>query len=95
MIDERVCLAALCELRSRAVRQQFRCREAIISLRDTTVPSTHAPRGIEIVSITMENGISERTKFDSWYSVHAPYGRLCYLCTKAIYTATQACVKAV
>jgi len=57
MIDETACLAALCELRSRAVRQTFRCREAIISLRDTTVPSTHAPRGIEIVSMFMEYSI--------------------------------------
>ena len=57
MIDETACLAALCELRSRAGIQTFRCREAIISLRDTTVPSTHAPRGIEIVSMFMEYSI--------------------------------------
>ena len=43
--------AALCELRSRAVEQLMGHGVADQSLRDSTVPSTHASRDVEIASI--------------------------------------------
>ena len=47
MFDERTCLAALCELRSRAVEHLVGHGVAAQSLRDSSVPSTHASRDIE------------------------------------------------
>ena len=56
-LDESACLAALCELRSRAVEQLCDPGVAVQSLRDSSVPSTHASRDRETACIIVEYGI--------------------------------------